>query len=111
MAFYEVCHLLTRACRTRLPLDPGQRITRDAAIASVREFFRLPLQPHDVTEEEGARALEMACGYSKLHADMTFLWWAMQLDCQWCTADEKVLAATRPGFPVSRILVLSSMRE
>ena len=33
-----------------------------------------------------------------------------ELDCQWCTADDKVLEALLPTFPVQRVLLLCSLR-
>jgi predicted nucleic acid-binding protein len=53
----------------------------------------------------------MAVDYSKGHYDMTYLRLAEQLGCRWCTADRKVLRAPAPGFPVHRVLLLSSLRR
>jgi hypothetical protein len=35
---------------------------------------------------------------------------AQTLDCRWCTADHKVVLALAPGFPIERVLELSSLR-
>ena len=110
VALYEVCHLLTKACLRPSKTQPGYRITTDRAARCIREFLDLPLQKPDVTDHECLAAFEMATKYSKGHADMAFLWRAMQLDCQWCTADEKVLEACGPGFPIQHVLLLSVTR-
>jgi len=52
----------------------------------------------------------MAVNYSRGYYDMVYLWLVEQLDCQWCTADERFLAPTREGFPRHRVLVLSTLR-
>lgn len=110
VAIYEICHLLTKACQTHAKAGPSARIARDHAVECVRELFRLPLEKSDVNLEECLGALEMAVLHSKRHADMVFLWRAVQLNCQWCTADEKILAACRPTFPTPHVLLLSATR-
>ena len=42
---------------------------------------------------------------------MCYLALAETLDCVWVTADEKVLRACRAGFPVSRVVLLSSLSK
>ena len=110
VAFYEVCNLLTKACQTRSKVPPGNRIARDRAAECIREFLALPLERPDVTKEECLQAFELAVDHSKRHADMVFLWRAIELNCQWCTADERLFEACRPSFPKSHVLLLSSMR-
>lgn len=76
----------------------------------MHEFFQLPIQIADATEEEAVVALELAVKYSKGHYDMTYIRLAEELDCRWCTADRRVLQALAPGFPVQRVLDLASLR-
>jgi predicted nucleic acid-binding protein len=110
VTFYEVCHLLTKACQSRSRTQSGTRIPQERAAECIREFLGLPLEKPDVTDQECLGAFEMAVENSKPHADMAFLWRAIQLDCQWCTADVKVLDACRATFPSAHVLHLSSTR-
>jgi predicted nucleic acid-binding protein len=108
---YEVCGLLAKACLTR-PRGAGtSRLTKENAVQCVRELFALPIRITDATEEEAVEALELAVDYAKGHYDMTYIRLAEELNCQWCTADRKVLQALAKGFPVARVLELSSLRE
>lgn len=110
VAFYEVCHLLTKACQRSLRTESEKRIAADRAAECIREFLGLPLQRPDVTEDECLGAFQLAAQHSKRHADMAFLWRAIQLGCRWCTADRKILQACRSSFPATHILLLSSTR-
>jgi predicted nucleic acid-binding protein len=107
---YEVSGLLARACLTRPPGTGAARLTKDRAVQCVHEFFGLPIQIADATEDEALESLEMSVTYSKGLYDMTYIRLAQQLDCRWCTADRKVLQALAPGFPAERVLLLSSLR-
>ena len=107
---YEICGLLTKACRQRLPASNGFRLTKEQALRCAHEAFGLPIHLKEATEAEGCEALEMAVDYSKKHYDMTYIRLARLLDCQWCTADTKATEAVPPGFPHSRVLQLSTLR-
>lgn len=107
---YEVCWVLTKACQRRLPPPNGFRLTKEQALRCARELFRLPIHLAEATEAEGCEALEMAVDYSKQHFDMTYIRLAQVLDCQWCTADLKVVEAVPPTFPRERVLQLSALR-
>lgn len=100
---YEVCSLLTRACAG----GKAARLAKADAIQGAREFFGLSIQFEEATEEQGVKAIDMAVRFSKTHADMTYLSLAIRLDCNWCTADLKVLDSVTPSFPSSRVLLLS----
>jgi predicted nucleic acid-binding protein len=107
---YELSGLLTKACLTRDPHNKTPRVRGDQASAFIREFFRLPIRIRAATEAEAVEALQLAVTYSKGHYDMTYLRLAEKLDCQWCTADAKVLKANRKGFPAHRVRLLSALR-
>ena len=107
---YEVCGLLTRACRTPDPSTKKPRITVQRATECIRELFGLPIQISEASIEEGTEALQMAVDYSKTYPDMTFLRLAELHDCQWCTADARVVrGGNPPGFPKDRVLLLSTL--
>lgn len=106
---YEVCHALTSACLTRGKTG-APRLKPDHALECVRELFGLEIDVHAAALEECTEALLTAVKHSKRHADMSYVYLAEKLDCQWCTADEKVLSAVRDGFPSERVCLLSSMR-
>jgi len=107
---YEFCHVLTKACLTKSKVSTGFRLAPSHAQQCISELFRLRIRVEKPSEEEGREALAMAVKHSKKHADMTYIRLAEIFDCQWCTADEKLLRALRPSFPRHRILELSSMR-
>lgn len=107
---YEISGLLTRACRHRLPASNGFRLTKDQAVRCTREIFELPIRHAGISVEEATEAIEMALDYSKTHYDMTYVRLANVLDCQWCTADEKVLDAIPKSFPRNRVLLLNALR-
>lgn len=107
---YEVCNVLTRACRWRLPGTSGFRLTKDHALRCAHELFGLSIRVAEATEGEACDALDMAVDYSKTHYDMTYVRLAELLDCQWCTADLKADEAVPPTFPHNRVLHLSALR-
>ncbi len=102
---YEVCGLISRASR-RVP----QRITKDEAIDSIRRLFQLVIQITETTEQECVNVLNMSVDFSKTFYDMLYLNLAESLDCQWCTADDKILKSSPSAFPTGRVLLLSSRR-
>jgi predicted nucleic acid-binding protein len=107
--YYEVCQLLTKACRARDPSTGTFRLSKENALQAAREFLALPIQILDTTEEEYIEALEVAVDHWRNHADMTYIKLAERLDCQWCTGDDKVLRGVSSAFPSHRVLLLSSL--
>ena len=106
----EVCGVLARACLTHLFRGGPPCIMKADAQQHVRDLFRLPIQIHGETAERSVAALQLAVDYSKGYYDMTYVRLAEELDCQWCTADERFLAPTREGLPRHRVLILSTLR-
>jgi predicted nucleic acid-binding protein len=101
----EVCGLISRACR-RVP----QRITKDETVDTVRRLFQLAIQITETTEQKCVNAMNMSVDFSKSFYDMLYLNLAESLDCQWCTADDKIVKSSPSGFPMGRVLLLSSRR-
>ncbi len=108
--YYEVGALLARACGTSDPFTRQRRLERPHAARSVKELFSLPIRVAGPSESESLHVLEMSVVYSKSYYDMTYLHLAQKLDCQWCTADDKVLEAAPKGFPLRSVVLLSSLR-
>lgn len=108
---YEVGGVLTRACLTKDPVSKTPRISKADAVQCLRDFLDLPIEMHDTSPDQAARALEMAVDYNKTHWDMIYVHLAQQLGCQWLTADEKFFQAMPAGFPVHLVLRLSSLRQ
>jgi len=101
---YEVCGLLARACGGGTP-----RLAKDKSIQCAQEFFRLPIEIDEGSEEEKLGALEMAIDFSKQYYDMTYIWLSEKLNCRWCTADDKVQEAVTSSFPSHRVVPLSNL--
>ncbi|MEW6743090.1 MAG: type II toxin-antitoxin system VapC family toxin [Planctomycetota bacterium] len=121
---YEFAHVLSKACLTRKRGAREFRLDWETALECVATLFALladgsakrtneaKITMSDANKEEACEALKMAVRFSRLHGDMVYLRLAEVLDCQWCTADEKVLSGgIPPGFPEQRIVLLSSMRQ
>ena len=108
---YEFANVLSKACRHGLSLSAPTRITKEQAMRAISQLFRLPIHIAEPTEGASSAALEMSVDYHKSHYDMTYVHLANKLDCVWCTADQKVLRETSPGFPTRRILMLASLRD
>ncbi|HVC92256.1 MAG TPA: type II toxin-antitoxin system VapC family toxin [Pirellulales bacterium] len=107
----EVCNLLTKACGRRDPITKSPRLTKERAIDCIDRLFRLPIQILPGIQADAAEALAMAVDYSKTYYDMTYLLLAVKLDCAFCTADAKLLAANPADFPASRVILLSSLKS
>lgn len=105
--YYEVGALLARACGTSDPFTRQRRLERPHAARSVKELFGLPIRVAGPTEPESLRVLEMSVVYSKSYYDMTYLHLAQKLDCQWCTADDKILKGSPKHFPSQHVVLLS----
>ena len=107
---HEVDGALTRACLTRFERGGPPRMTVENALAALETLGSYPITIHTPTLEERQQILNMAVDYSKGNYDMLYIWLAEQLDCQWCTADDRFLISIREGFPIHRVLLLSSLR-
>lgn len=107
---YEVGGVLTRACLTRDPVSKTARISKADAVQCLRDFLELPIELHDTSPDDAARALEMAVDFNKTHWDMIYVHLAEQLGGQWLTADEKFFQAVAAGFPLHLVMRLSSLR-
>jgi len=105
---YEVCGAMAKACAHRLAGNKAPRMTMEFAVRCVKELFQLPIQVEGSDEQEAIEALELAVTYGKGHYDMTYLSLARKMNCEWLTADEKVLLAAPAGFPTKQIVLLSS---
>ena len=91
-------------------MKKGARLTPAEACAFVEDLHAMPLQIADSSLKDKLRALEMSTAFSKLFYDMTYLCLAEKLDCQWITADMRVLRALPATFPRHRVVLLSELR-
>jgi predicted nucleic acid-binding protein len=107
---YEVCGLLTKACRQRLPSTSGPRLQKADAIAHVRDFFAIPLQFHEATSDGEVEAVELGVDHGKSYYDMTYVRLAQELGCRCCVSDERLLGGVGPGFPRQHVMTLSQLR-
>jgi predicted nucleic acid-binding protein len=107
---YEVANLLAKACGARDPITRLPRKQQADALRDLEDLFSLPITIPAPTSDEAKSALEGAVRWSKTLYDMTYLLLAEELDCQWCTADDKILEALLATFPRQRVLLLSSLR-
>jgi predicted nucleic acid-binding protein len=108
---YEVCALLAKACGTRHTTTKTPRLAKDLAIQCVVRLFALPIQFAEPSVEEGTDSLGMSVDFSQTFKDMTYLRLAERLDCQFCTADTKILKANPPAFPTHRVVLLSALAQ
>jgi predicted nucleic acid-binding protein len=106
----EVCGILARACLTRFHRGSPPRLRKEQAQRHIRTLFALPIRLDGERLAGSVEAFDFAVDYSKGYYDMTYLRLAEALNCQWCTADARVLAPTRTGFPTHCVLLLSSLR-
>ena len=86
---YEMCGLLTKACRVSVPSTGSRRLGKADALAHVQDFFALPLQFDVADPEKEAEAVELAVDHVKTYYDMTYVRLARELNCQCCVADER----------------------
>lgn len=107
---HEVDGALTRACLTRFRRGGPPRMTLQEALDALETLAAYPIQIHTPTLADRQHILRMAVDYSKGNYDIIYLHLTEQLDCQWCTADDRILTPTRAGFPTHRILLLSTLR-
>ncbi len=108
---YEVCSALAKACLGRVSDTKANRMQKKQAIQCVGKFFSLPIQIHDVAASQARGSLEMAVDFHKSYYDMIYVSLARHLDCQWCTADNRVLHAVPDHFPRDRVLLLSKLQK
>src|SRR5208283_1812193 len=57
---YEICGLLTKACRVRVPSTGKPRLNKIDAVEHMRDFFALPVQFHEAEAEEEVASVELA---------------------------------------------------
>ena len=108
--FYELAALLAQACGTRTYDSRLARLTVENAEIAVDDMFRFQLTSHGSDSDRTRRALRLAVECSKRFKDMTYVQLAIELDCEWCTADAKVLRGGARSFPVERVLQLDTLR-
>lgn len=107
---FEICNALTKACGHRYKGTTIPRLTKEKAADYMRELFAMPITVRSLTQNEMIDVIGWAVEYGKGYYDMTYLALAEDLDCQWCTADDKFLKAVPLTFPAIRVLPLSSLR-
>ena len=107
---YEVDGALARACLTRFERGGQPRLALPDALDALTTLNASPIQYHHLALADRGSALSMAVDYSKGYYDMVYLNLAERLNCQWCTADSRILTPTRGGFPSHHIVILSSLR-
>lgn len=107
---YEMCGLLTRACRQPVGSTGLKRLAKTDALAYVRDFFALPLQFHRADSEREAEAVELGVDHGKSYYDMTYVRLARELDCQCCFSDQKAIGGVSPEFPRAHVVTLSELR-
>jgi len=105
---YEVCGTLARACGQVKGNPP--RLDKTQAVEFARDFFQIPIQISAAIEDECIAAVGMAVDYAKGSYDMNYIRLAETLNCQWCTADEQAIRVVPSGFPLHRVLLLSTLR-
>ena len=101
--FYdEVGNALLRAAGAHTP-----RISKQKAFVFFRELLSWPLEQIQTRHTDRERAFELASRHSKGYYDMVYLALAERLDCQWLTADTKVLKSSGSQFPSHRVALLA----
>ena len=100
--FDELAHALVKASAAHAP-----RISKIEARAYFLQALGFPLDREVLLSADRERAFELATRHSKVYYDMVYLALAERLECNWLTADEKVLKSSGPNFPASRISLLA----
>ncbi len=108
---YEVANILSKICRRSQLRSNPTRLTKTQALRAVEKLFRLPVQFAEPSEQETVEALELSVDYAKSHYDSTYIRLARELDCVWCTADERILKHTPRDFPAHRVVMLGTLRS
>ena len=106
---YEVCALLAKACGT-ITLSGDRRLSKSDGLEAVRHLFALDINRTDLTEPAAVKSLEMSVDCSKTFKDMSYIDLSISLQCQWCTADDKVLKGIPATYPKNNVLLLSTLR-
>ncbi len=70
---YEICGLLTKACRVRVPSTGIPRLSKGDALDHVRDFYPLPLLFHEPGTSEEVESVELAIDHAKSYYDMTYV--------------------------------------
>ena len=105
---YEVCSLLAKACGTRRrDYLSRRRLMRNDGLQSGRTIFYISATIEDLAVQRAKAALEWCVDFSKTFKDMTYLNLAEQLECRFCTADDKILTGNPKTFPKERVILLS----
>ena len=107
---YEICGLLTKACRVRVSSTGKPRLSKIDAVEHVRDFLALPLQFHEPAAEEEVASVELAVDHARSYYDMTYLRLAMILGCKCCVADQRVLGGVGPTFPRQHVVTLAQLQ-
>lgn len=102
---YEVCALISKAHGNRAKGAP--RISDADAVKAVEALYDLEIQITDFDLSAALAALGLSMSHSKTFKDMAYLHLAQVLNCEWCTADKKILEANKPSFPADRVAILS----
>jgi predicted nucleic acid-binding protein len=106
---YEICGLLTKACRVRLPSTGKPRLNKADAIGLARDFFFLPIQFHELSAEDEVESMEMGIDHGKSYYDMTYICLAKVLGCKCCLADQRALGGVGPTFPFNHVVILAQL--
>ena len=107
---YEICGLLTKACRVRVPSTGKPRLNKIDAVEHMRDFFALPVKFHEAEAEEEVASVELAVDHARSYYDMTYLRLAMILGCKCCVADQRVLGGVGPTFPRQHVVTLAQLQ-
>jgi predicted nucleic acid-binding protein len=102
---YEMGGLLTKAAQNN-----KRTLTKTDALEALNKVFSLTINIAEAEQEEEMKSLQTALDFSKSYWDMCYLTLAEKLDCQWCTADDKILMSVSHIFPSNRVQLLSDLR-
>ena len=108
---HEVASVLSKVCRRSQLRSEQTRLTKSRAIQALEQVARMPVKLTEPTQNESSKALDLSIDYSKSYYDSTYIRLACKLNTVWCTADEKILKHTPPGFPRDRVIMLGSLRN
>lgn len=106
---HEVCAALTRACLTRQGSE--FRLQPEKALECINRLFEIPIAIHASTLLASRASVTLGVHHAKGYYDMTYVNLAEDQNCQWCTAEHRVLQALRPEFPAGRVQLLSTLRN
>ncbi len=104
LLLHEVCATITKACR-----PSRDRLRLDKALDYIRDLFALPLSVASIDASRSLAASQMAVANSKTYNDMIYVRLAEELECRFCTADERLTSKSGPWDPTSRVLSLTDV--